>query len=112
MVQSTLDNLNKLIEIKTTKDQVKYLYDNYPETIKDDRTLWFKFLEIFHSITPNKNYRFVVDYIQVNKLNNESVTRAGRKFRELEPKKYKRDEKITRTYEKAFRDSYSPLNNG
>lgn len=105
IVQETLRGYGKLSEIKR---QVLDIYKRFPETVQDDRELWFRWLKEYQDIQVSDSYESVILKIRERKLNYESISRSGRYWRRYLPEDFKRGETIRKARIEQFRDEFGP----
>lgn len=74
------DFFAELRKLSKIKEQVRYIYETYPETTRDYNLLEYKYLEVYHNLV-GQSYRYVVEYIQRNKISRSSIRRYGRWWR-------------------------------
>jgi len=94
-----------LHELSNARSQVLYLYKYFPDTVQSDNLLFFKVLEVFYRIKPDfDNFRYVLEFVQRNKIKYETYSRTGRKLRNEFPERFERFG--TGVRERVFRDFF------
>ena len=89
---------------KILGNRVFDLYLKYPDTRESDELLWFTYLNKVHNLTPGMSFKFVTNYIRVNKISQSSILRAGRYFRAKFPEfaRKKDSSELEEVFQNAF----------
>lgn len=101
---------NQIIELRNTKEQVRFIYETFPQAINSDQVLYYIYATLVHNFEPSSSIAYYFKWLSQNHKSLCSVDRSGRYWRSIKsPKRYLRDEKVveqTLIKEKAYREVF------
>ena len=101
------EELEILERLKTVKDRVEYILENYPESRNDDFYLWLLYIRLFERQLSNY-IKFIPYKLLKNAVKFETISRVRRKIQEegrylpTDPKVLEKRRRLAKIYQRVM----------